>query len=172
MTDQTTSPLPNFTRYITTHNNAGQSIIHSQTTSSFHPFIQDQVFFYVPYTTSEFPPNLNHEHDVTEYAKTLARGDLGPVTPNGTVWRVVDIAPGMSGPPDPWLGSQSLDFAVVLEGEIELVLDSGERQRVHRGDLVVQRATRHKWWNPSKTEWTRMVQLNLPWISSGKLDIP
>lgn len=53
--------------------------------------------------------------------------------------------------------TQSLDYGIVLEGEIELVLDSGDTQLMGRGDVAVQRATMHAWRNPSKTEWARMI---------------
>ena len=44
---------------------------------------------------------------------------------------------------------ESMDYNVVLEGEFELVLDSGESRRMRRGDFSVQRATAHKWRNVS-----------------------
>lgn len=53
--------------------------------------------------------------------------------------------------------TQSLDYGIVLEGAIELVLDSGETRLMRRGDVAVQRATMHAWRNPSETEWARMV---------------
>jgi quercetin dioxygenase-like cupin family protein len=51
----------------------------------------------------------------------------------------------------------SLDYGVVLEGEMELVLDSGETRLLKRGDLAVQRGTLHAWRNTNKTEWARML---------------
>lgn len=51
----------------------------------------------------------------------------------------------------------SLDYGVVLEGEIEVVLDSGETRLLKRGDMAVQRGTMHAWRNTSKTEWARML---------------
>ena len=51
----------------------------------------------------------------------------------------------------------SLDFGVVLEGEIEVVLDSGETRLLKRGDLAIQRGTMHAWHNTSTTEWARML---------------
>lgn len=51
----------------------------------------------------------------------------------------------------------SLDYGVVLEGEIELVLDSGESRIMKRGDVSVQRGTNHLWKNRSQTEWGRML---------------
>jgi quercetin dioxygenase-like cupin family protein len=53
--------------------------------------------------------------------------------------------------------TQSLDYGVVLEGSIELLLDSEQTKLMHRGDVAVQRATMHAWRNPSKTEWARML---------------
>ena len=44
---------------------------------------------------------------------------------------------------------ESLDYNVVIEGEFELILDSGEVRRMRRGDFNVQRATAHKWKNVS-----------------------
>ncbi len=38
-----------------------------------------------------------------------------------------------------------------------MVLDSGERQRMEKGDVAVQRATMHSWVNTSETEWARML---------------
>ena len=52
--------------------------------------------------------------------------------------------------------TQSLDYGIVLEGTVEMILDDGSRTLMHRGDVAVQRATMHAWKNPSKTEWTRM----------------
>jgi len=45
--------------------------------------------------------------------------------------------------------SQTLDYAIVLEGEIELRLDGGERAVLKAGDVVVQRGTNHAWVNRS-----------------------
>ena len=43
----------------------------------------------------------------------------------------------------------SIDYNTVIEGEFELILDSGESRILRRGDLSVQRATAHKWRNIS-----------------------
>jgi hypothetical protein len=37
--------------------------------------------------------------------------------------------------------SQSLDYGIVIEGSIVMVLDDGEEHVLNRGDLAVQRAT-------------------------------
>lgn len=43
----------------------------------------------------------------------------------------------------------SIDYGIVLEGEFEMTLDSGESRIMRRGDVSVQRATAHKWKNIS-----------------------
>lgn len=53
--------------------------------------------------------------------------------------------------------TQSLDYGVVLEGEIEMELDGGEITLLKRGDVAVQRGTMHAWRNPSKKDWARML---------------
>ena len=42
--------------------------------------------------------------------------------------------------------TRSIDYVIVLEGEIELLLDDGE-VRLCAGDVVVQRGTNHAWIN-------------------------
>lgn len=51
--------------------------------------------------------------------------------------------------PHPYMQkTRTLDFCIVLEGEIALVLDTEEVQ-LKQGDTVVQRGTRHAWSNRS-----------------------
>jgi mannose-6-phosphate isomerase-like protein (cupin superfamily) len=45
--------------------------------------------------------------------------------------------------------TRTLDFCLVLEGEITLVLDT-EEVTLHAGDIVVQRGTNHAWSNRSE----------------------
>jgi mannose-6-phosphate isomerase-like protein (cupin superfamily) len=44
--------------------------------------------------------------------------------------------------------TDSVDFAVVIEGELDLELDEGRTVHVGPGDCIVQRGTRHGWRNP------------------------
>jgi mannose-6-phosphate isomerase-like protein (cupin superfamily) len=51
--------------------------------------------------------------------------------------------------PHPYMQkTQTLDFCLILEGEVTLVLDSEEVQ-LGAGDTVVQRGTNHAWSNRS-----------------------
>jgi quercetin dioxygenase-like cupin family protein len=41
----------------------------------------------------------------------------------------------------------TLDYGVVIDGTTELVLDSGEKKLLKKGDVFVQRGTAHAWRN-------------------------
>jgi len=45
--------------------------------------------------------------------------------------------------------TQTLDYAIVVSGEIWVVMDEGET-RLSAGDVVIQRGTRHAWANRSE----------------------
>jgi hypothetical protein len=84
----------------------------------------------------------------------MGAGPFGLVTKGGTVLRYVDFAPGYE---CMMHRTQSVDYGIVLEGEIVSVLDSGEETVLRRGDVMVQRATMHAWRNDSATDWARMI---------------
>ncbi len=107
------------------------------------------------YTTSEFPVSLNKDADIAKHEERV-KGGMGIVNPRGTVLRYVDFAPGFE---SMMHRTRSLDYGIVLEGTIELILDSGEKQLLQRGDCCIQRGTNHAWRNPSETEWTRVVSI-------------
>lgn len=60
--------------------------------------------------------------------------------------------------------TETLDYAVVLEGEITLILDEGEVM-LKAGDVVIQRGTNHAWRNHTSKP-TRMLYV----LIDGKFD--
>lgn len=66
---------------------------------------------------------------------------------NGTVFRVVRYEPGVA-PRNH--RTDSIDYAVVISGEIEMELDDGVIVNLKAGDLLVQRGTIHNWVNRTK----------------------
>jgi uncharacterized cupin superfamily protein len=52
--------------------------------------------------------------------------------------------------------TETVDYGIVLSGEIELELDDGVEVHLEAGDVVVQRATAHAWYNRSESV-TRML---------------
>ena len=67
----------------------------------------------------------------------------GTTLDNGTVFRVVSFGPGVT-PRNH--RTDSIDYAVVMSGEIDMELD-GESVHLKAGDVLVQRGTIHNWVN-------------------------
>ncbi|KAK5071457.1 hypothetical protein LTR64_004765 [Lithohypha guttulata] len=79
------------------------------------------------------------------------------VSNEGVVCRIVDFPPVPKDAPrelrdqvNIFHRTTSVDYGVVLDGELDLVLDDGVRTTVGRGDVVVQRGTNHLWQNNTK----------------------
>ena len=65
-------------------------------------------------------------------------------TGQGTVIRITEFAPGA---PTFMHRTETVDYALLLSGECDLELDSGEVAHLKPGDVVVQRGTMHAWVN-------------------------
>ena len=80
-----------------------------------------------------------------------AIGDIGrQPPPMGSIFRIVDFPPMVSeAMAHDVHRTNSVDYALVLEGEIDLMLDQ-ERIHLKKGDTVVQQGTMHAWVNRSK----------------------
>ncbi|KAH8648546.1 hypothetical protein BX600DRAFT_442834 [Xylariales sp. PMI_506] len=165
---QKVSNLPQLHQFVTGHNADGKAVLVKHQDFDWDPVHGRNMGFSVVYTTSEAPPDLNDGRDLVAHHTVMQRGDLGLVNPGGSVLRCVDFAPGYV---SHMHRTESLDYGIVIEGYVEMVLDSGERYRLKRGDVAVQRATQHQWINTSKTEWARMMfvlQHCQPLVVGGK----
>ena len=128
-------PLP-IRRVVTGHDDKGRAIVKideiQQNLASNRPGAASCVVW----TTEGFPVNNDGKADdsLRQTGTTLA---------NGTVFRVLQLAPGVS-PRNH--RTDSIDYAVVMSGEVDMVLDD---QTVHlkAGDVLVQRGTIHNWIN-------------------------
>jgi len=155
-----TNKLPPIYRYITTHDSAGKAIFSTALPEeSERKYLPDNsACFALSYATKGFLVDLRDDSDIHTYENFLENAP-GLTTSNGTIVRHVDM------PPDsisPMHRTVSLDYGVVLEGEVELVLDSGEKRLLKRGDVAIQRGTMHAWRNPSKDSWARMMYVLQP----------
>jgi quercetin dioxygenase-like cupin family protein len=68
---------------------------------------------------------------------------IGTTVPGGSVFRVVSFGPGVT-PRNH--RTDSIDYAVVMSGEIDMELDIGS-VHLKAGDVLVQRGTIHNWVN-------------------------
>jgi len=93
---------------------------------------------------------------------------IPPMDPGGTVLRIIDFTPDSAQQPDPhelerrgartspersakhpgFHVTDTVDYALCLEGEIWAVLDEGETL-MKAGDVMIQRGTYHAWSNRS-----------------------
>ena len=83
------------------------------------------------------------EIDAAEDGRDQARGLTHP---GGSVLRFVDMLPGGA---SPMHRTSSLDYGILLSGQVELLLDDGGVTTIEPGDVVIQRGTIHAWRNPS-----------------------
>ncbi|KAI9713159.1 MAG: hypothetical protein M1820_001144 [Bogoriella megaspora] len=144
------SPLPPVHRYITTHNAEGLATFDTQIPAPANwTQPMEGADFFLGYTTTNFPVKVNDDADIKAY-KPYIENAPGLVVHGGSVCRFVDFLPGY---PSKMHRTSSVDYGVVLEGQLELELDSGEKRIMNRGDVCVQRATNHAWRNTSNTEW-------------------
>jgi quercetin dioxygenase-like cupin family protein len=90
----------------------------------------------VVWSTGSFPADNSDKADG-------AKRQVATTDPGGTVFRVVRYEPGVA-PRNH--RTESLDYAVVLSGEIDMELD-GSVVHLRAGDVLVQRGTVHNWVN-------------------------
>ncbi|KAJ4343763.1 hypothetical protein N0V87_000044 [Didymella glomerata] len=146
--------LPSLKRFITTHDPATKKAVFSDVVDETVKWDKiPTAAFGLPFVTKGHPVDLNNDADLKVYTPFLEKAP-GLVTSGGTVLRFVDMEPGAT---SPMHRTVSLDYGVVIEGAVELVLDSGETRVLNRGDVAIQRGTMHAWKNMSQTNWARMM---------------
>jgi len=149
--------LPKVKQYITTHDlKTGKSLFSNALpellNTSSAP--DDSMPMTHLYATTGLPINLAQDADITFDAQYRKKSS-GLVNTDGALIRIVDFAPGKQ-LPGILHRTQSLDYGVVLEGQLELILDSKERRLMRQGDIAVQRGTMHAWRNPTD-QWSRIL---------------
>ena len=94
----------------------------------------------VVWSTKGFPVDNDGFSDPTA-------GEFKTTVEGGTVFRIVRYEPGVS-PRNH--RTDSIDYAVVISGEIDMELDNGVVAHLKQGDALVQRGTIHNWVNRGK----------------------
>jgi quercetin dioxygenase-like cupin family protein len=124
-------------RVITGHDKNGRAIVaideSVKNVAQSRPGAQAAVIW----TSEGFPVDNDGDAD------TSGR-KVGTTLDNGIVFRVVSFGPGVS-PRNH--RTDSIDYAVVIAGEIDMELDDGKSVHLKAGDVLVQRGTIHNWVN-------------------------
>ena len=123
-------------RVITGHDASGRAIVKIDEVS-------DNLFTGRPgatacnvWTTEGFPVNNDGEAD-----ESLRK--VGTTLKNGTIFRIIEFAPGLAARNH---RTDSIDYIVVISGEIDMELDDS-LVHLRAGDVMVQRGTIHNWVN-------------------------
>jgi quercetin dioxygenase-like cupin family protein len=124
-------------RIVTGHDARGHAVFKSDEMITGAQVEGGAAQFAVAWTTNVSPADNDDAFDG-------ATRQVGLTCPGGTVVRFVDIGPGRR---SPMHRTNSIDYGIVLEGELDLELDDGMTKRIRAGDIVVQRGTMHAWIN-------------------------
>jgi quercetin dioxygenase-like cupin family protein len=158
--------LPALNSYITDHTEDGASVFSTEFGDEPHykTFPPSSTIMADIHHSPQIPVSLlpnDPDNDLKATASLISTNThAAKVFPEAsTVFRRIDSPPGAV---TPMHRTISVDYGVVISGEVELILESGEKRILKAGDTVVQRATMHQWRNLSKTEWCRMLFVMMP----------
>jgi hypothetical protein len=168
------SDLPAPMRALTGRDQAGKSVFKSfdVTPKVVEIDASPGLTFYELYMTEGVPRLTGLEAD------PMLKGTKAFPGPGGTMFRLISYPPrrpeGWKPPPGvtlesglreltekvPGMGdhferdtpgmhtSDTIDYGIVVRGEMTLELDDGQKVHLRQGDCVVQNGTRHRWRNP------------------------
>ena len=131
--------LPPVQRVVTGHDANGRAVFKSEDETPTRLIPSGDAAFLLIWTTPKAPADNNDETDGRDR-------DVGLTLEGGSVIRVVDMLPGKE---SPMHRTNSIDYGIVMDGEVELELDDGAKRMVRQGGIVVQRGTNHMWRNIS-----------------------
>ena len=124
-------------RVVTGHDASGRAVVKIDEVSKNVLSNRPGASACVVWTTDSIPADNSGEGDA-------ALKKTGTTLPGGTVFRVVEFSPGVS----PRVHrTDSIDYAVVISGEIDMELEKGKEVHLKAGDVLVQRGTVHNWIN-------------------------
>ncbi|PWY97380.1 cupin 2, conserved barrel domain protein [Testicularia cyperi] len=144
------SDNPSINRFVTGHNEQGKAILINETPIEQTKILDDGTSFGLIWSTDKAPASNSDPRDGAKPPVFSGRSH----NPNGgSVLRIVDVAPYSI---SPMHRTQSLDYGVVMWGEIELELDGGEKRILKQSDICIQRGTNHIWRNLTD-KWVRLL---------------
>jgi quercetin dioxygenase-like cupin family protein len=126
----------NIRRVVTGHDEHGRAVVAMDEICGNVISRRPQHASCVIWSTGSVP--ADNADDVDGSERNVASAD-----PHGTVFRLVEYQPGVA-PRNH--RTESIDYAVVVAGEIDMQLDGAE-VHLRQGDVLVQRGTLHNWVN-------------------------
>ncbi|MGA9038627.1 MAG: cupin domain-containing protein [Pseudolabrys sp.] len=126
----------NVRRVVTGHDDQGRAKVLIDETVKNVASQRPGALYSVIWSSEGFP--VNNDGDADPSGKKI-----GTTISDGTVFRIVSFGPGVA-PRNH--RTDSIDYAVVMSGEIDMELDVG-KVHLKAGDVLVQRGTIHNWVN-------------------------
>jgi mannose-6-phosphate isomerase-like protein (cupin superfamily) len=123
-------------RVVTGHDDDGKAIVKFDEICKNLRSGREKHHSCVVWSTGSFPADNSGDEDG-------ALREIGSTDPNGSVFRIVCYDPGVA-PRNH--RTDSIDYAVVMSGEIDMEID-GTIVHLKQGDCLVQRGTVHNWIN-------------------------
>ena len=128
-------------RVITGHDASGKAIVQIDEVSTNMFVGRPGATGLNVWTTEGFPVNNDGKDDA-------GQRKAGTTIENGTIFRILEFGPGLA-PRNH--RTDSIDYIVVLSGEIDMELDDST-VHLRAGDVMVQRGTIHNWVNRGKED--------------------
>ena len=125
-----------FRRVITGHDANGRAVVTIDEVAKNIVSGRPGAMASVVWTTDSFPVNNDGTADE-------GQRKVGTTLKNGTVFRMIEFSPGVAARNH---RTDSIDYIVVISGEIDMELDDSVVQ-LKAGDVMVQRGTIHNWVN-------------------------
>ena len=142
--------------YVVTHNSNAEAVFSNKVSGDNVQLPTPIGSMEILSTTHNGPINVSTESDIDQYLHDRANGLGNSICPeNGTATAILNMKPNCE---SPFHRTTTLDVCIVIEGVLELHLDSGEKITLRQGDSVVQRAGMHKWVNITPNDgWAKMI---------------
>jgi quercetin dioxygenase-like cupin family protein len=123
-------------RVVTGHDQTGKATVKIDEVITSTQESRKNAFPKVIWSTDGFPVDNSGDTDESATIQKTTRDD-------GTVFRVISFHPGVASRNH---RTDSIDYAVVISGEIDMEMD-GTVVHLRAGDVLVQRGTIHNWIN-------------------------
>jgi mannose-6-phosphate isomerase-like protein (cupin superfamily) len=130
------SGLPLVQRVVTGHDAQGRAVFKSEDLAPTRMIPSGDAAMLLIWTTATVPADNNDETDGREREAGHAGRRLGDPHRRHA-----------AGQESPFHRTNSIDYGIVLEGEVELELDDGAKTTIGQGGIIIQRGTNHLWRN-------------------------
>ncbi|KAF9040581.1 hypothetical protein BJ165DRAFT_308397 [Panaeolus papilionaceus] len=156
MSSPNPSPFAPIRRIVTTHDSEARAVVQSdqELDKETMPMVPGAQATPIWATMDGLPTDDNNCQEDGALRPLVTDINFGLVPPNGTNLRSTELPPGGI---TPMHRTSSLDYNILVAGELILILDDGNEVHLKNpGDVAIQKGTMHAWKNPS-SQWARWI---------------